>query len=229
MDEQTQQQDKVSAEYLLGQTKLAQRVPEEVQEEIRAVLRRPVRERIPVRQLWKDLRMKERFGVGEHMFRHYARQVVSVDSGVACGWVIQGIAELLSVPIESGEQLEQRGQALVLARLAHMLQEQQLPPEQVVKVADVMAKGQVAAVKAAAQRLAERKDARVAQEARRAAKRKEESGDNMTLEERVKRIYGIEMPEFDASGRQTNPPPEEEAPEDLVWTEEKGWGPRAGF
>ncbi len=179
---------KAAADYLLSQTKLARRVSDEVRLQIDAALHRPDGQDPPLAQVHKDLRLKERFGVGLRALREYARQRQAVAGTAARGQLIKDVADMLAVPIECEDHLQHAGQVLLLARLGKVLSEQEPTTEQLVKLAEALAKGQAAAVKLAEQRMAER-------ESRRARKAKGPCGQGqMSLEERVRRIYGIEMP-----------------------------------
>ena len=131
------------------------------------MLLRPAAERPTVKQLRKDLRLKERFGIGEHMFREYARQVQAGDNGPMCGPLVTAMAHLLKVPVEQGEVLQEVAFVLLMMRLAKMLNDGGLTPEQVVKLADAMAKGQAAQTRAVERRLAEKRFRREGNQMRR--------------------------------------------------------------
>jgi hypothetical protein len=201
MDEKAGMKElEVAAAYVLSQTSLAQRVPEDARREIDEVLRRPPSQRSSAVDVWRDLRIKERFGVGAHTFREYARQLWATDRREVCGPVVLGLAALLSVPMERGVDLAEREKVLVQARLAEVLRREDLPPEQLVKLVEAVAKRQAIAVKEAEQKLAQ-KESQTAEEA--ARQRAKTRGDDLTVEERVRRIYGFDAPKAKDAGEAT--------------------------
>jgi hypothetical protein len=189
MDEMTEMQEmEVAAAYVLSQTSLAQRVPEDARREIDEILRRPPPQRPSLVDVWRDLRIKERFGVGEHTFREYAQQLWATDHREVCGPVVLGLATLLSIPLGRGVDLDEREKVLVQARLAEVLRRKDLPPEQLVKLLEAAAKRQAITVKEAEQKLAEKESEEAVRQ------RTKARGDDLTLEERVRRIYGFDVP-----------------------------------
>ena len=186
-----------AAGYLLSQTSLAQRVPEDARREIDEILRRPPSQRPGVAEVWRTLRIRERFGVGRGMFREYARQLWATDHREVCGPVVLGLATLLSMPVGRGGHLERKTQVLVQARLAEVLRRNDLPPEQLAKLVEAAAKGRAITVKEAEQKLAAKESKLAAEAARRRAKAR---GDDLTLEERVRRIYGFDVPKAKDAG-----------------------------
>ncbi len=187
---------KAAADYLLSQTKLAGRVSEEVRGQIDAALSAPRDARKTLAQVHKDLQLQELFGVGLRALREYARQRQTVAGTAVRGQLIKDVADMLAIPIEYEDHLQHAGQVLLLARLGKALQEQDPTTEQLVKLAEALAKGQAAAVKLAEQRLAEKESKR----ARKTKGRLREG--QMSLEERVRRIYGIEMPKCQPATQQ---------------------------
>ncbi len=181
-------------EYLLSQTHLAQRVPLPVRRQIDRALRRD--DRPALVQILRAMDLKKRFGVGERALHAYARQVRALDCHALQGEIIRGFASLLATPLECDRQLLERGQALVLARLAQVLQQDDLPPAELPKLADAVAKALTASARLQAQRLAERRFERQAAAARPRLTPEQEDAE---LAERVRRIYGITIPDEPAA------------------------------
>jgi hypothetical protein len=200
MSEQAESQElKTAAAYVLSQTSLAQRVPQEVRREIDEILRKPSSQRRNVEMVWQDLQIKERFGVSRRDFRAYARQLWVTDHPELCGPAVLGLAALLSIPVGPGGALGRKAQTLAQARLAEVLCREDLAPEQLAKLLEATVKGQAVTLKGTAQKFAEKASMRAEEAAERRAKTK---GDGLTLEERVRRIYGFDAPkakEGDAS------------------------------
>lgn len=198
MVEQTETQEwEAAVAYLLSETSLAQRVPEDARREIDETLGKPPSQRPSVAEAWRGLRMKERFGVGRDTFRDYARLLWATDHREVCGPAVLGLAALLSIPIGRGARLERKTQVLVQARLAEMLRRDDLPPEQLAKLVEATAKGQAITIKEAEQKLAAKGSKLVAEAAQRRAQAR---GDDLTLEERVRRIYGFDVPKAKDAG-----------------------------
>ena len=79
----------------------------------------------------------------------------------------QAIPQLLDSLLQCQPGLRQAGRALLLAKLVAALFHPDLPPEQLARLIEAMAKDQLAAVRMAQQHLAERRFARSARRARR--------------------------------------------------------------
>ena len=186
-----------AAEYLLGRTRVGKRVPEEARAEIDAILRRPATERPTVTQVWRDLKIKERFGVGEYSFKEYARIFRTVDRDAVRAAVVKEVVDLLVIPAEFDDRLRRVGQVLLMTKMAKVLREESVPAAHLARLVEAMAKGQEAAVRQEKQKLAVRESRREAEAARRRAKAR---GDDLSLEERVRRIYGFDVPKAKDAG-----------------------------
>jgi hypothetical protein len=170
-------------------------VPEDVRRELDAILRRPPKERPSVEQMWHDMKFKERFNVSRNVFLEYARRVRAVQARAACGELVQALLALMEMPVDQSERLHTAGHLVLLGRLTQILQERELEPEQLVRVAEALSRQRTAVVRAQAQRLAHRKwlqAARAAPKGRRSI-----FDDPEELNRRVRMIYGIDMPTAD--------------------------------
>lgn len=182
---------RMAAEYVLSQSKLAQQVPAKVRRAIDKVLRKHSSQRPSLTEVWKKMRMKERFGVTRKDFRIYARQRHLADHPEMCKPAVVGLAALLSVPVGRRDCLGHKAEALAQARLAEVLCREDLSPEQLAKLLDAAVKGQAVALKKDAQTFAQKASRRAERRAK---------GDGLTLEERVRRIYGFDAPPVKGGG-----------------------------
>lgn len=190
-DLQRSRSDERAAEYLLQRCKVVRKVPEEIRKQIDASLTSKKAGRTSVKAVWEGLRLKERYGVSLPSLRRYAKQLESVRSHGACGQVIRTLSWLLGMPIRERRRLQEAGQLLLLGRLAEALQNSELEPEQLVKLADALSKQRTAAVRAEAQRLAERKFKQMVREVLQGRKDRPEL--QTKLGEAVRQIYGIQI------------------------------------
>jgi len=180
-----------AAAYLLQRCAVVQKVPAKVRKQIDAALSREAGGRVSIKGLWEELRLRERYGVSLSALRRYARQLAAVRSQSASGQVVRTLSWLMGMPIRQRRRLQEAGQLLLLGRLAEALQRSDLEPEQLVKLADALSKQRTAAVRAEAQRLAERKFKQMVREALRS--RKDRPDWQAGLAETIQRIYGIRI------------------------------------
>ena len=177
--------------YILQETKLAQCMPDDARRELDEILMRKPGARPSVNQLWKDMQLKERYRVSRETLREYARRVRALAARAMCGRVSKVLARLMAMPIDQTEELMDGGQILALSRMLEVLEEQNLAPEQLMKVAEALSKQQAAVAKAHAQRFAELRFRAIV----RAARKSKKSGSNWEkhFDERIRRIYGIDL------------------------------------
>jgi hypothetical protein len=135
--------------------------------------------------------------VGEYSFKEYARVFRTVDGDAVRGAVVKEVVDLLVIPAEFDDRLRRAGQVLLMTKMAKVLREENVPAAQLAKLVEAMAKGEEAAARVAKQRLAARESRKEAEAARR---REKARGDDLPLEERVRRIYGFDVPGAAASG-----------------------------
>jgi hypothetical protein len=181
-----------ASEYLLRETKLALKVPEDVRRELNGILRGPPENRPPIEQIWRDMKFRERFKVSQHVFFEYARRVRAVQARAACGEVVQALTALMAMPIEQSERLHTAAHLVLLGRLTQTLQEQQLEPEALVRVADALSRQRTAVARAEARRMTDRRWLRAARVALKGGR--SIFDDPEELNRRVRMIYGIDMP-----------------------------------
>ena len=196
-----------SAESILNLTPLARRLPPEARQEIDAILRRQPGP--SVIQIWKDLRMKERFNVGQHMFRDYAQMFRAVDASAISRRVAQDIAELLLTPTARSQQLQQGNDVLLHRELARQLHHEQLKPLELAALLSARARHLSAQARLMAQQLAQEKYRLQEQQAKATAQQQATQKDPFTdpeeLRRRVRLIYGWDMP--DDYGHENDPAP----------------------
>ena len=196
-----------SAESILNLTPLARRLAPEARQEIDAVLRRQPGP--SVMQIWKDLRMKERFNVGQHMFRDYAQMFRAVDASAISRRVAQDIAELLLTPTARSQQLQQGNDVLLHRELARQLHHEQLKPLELAALLSARARHVSAQARLMAQQLAQEKYRLQEQQAKatlqQQATQKDPFTDPEELRRRVRLIYGWDMP--DDYGHENDPAP----------------------
>jgi hypothetical protein len=180
------------AQWLLEQTNLAQRVTPTVREQIDAVLGRRPNDRPRTDALWRDMKLREQFGVTRRMMRSYARELRGARAQFVCKEVVQALAALEEMPLEMSTEIQQRSHMLLLAKISQALNTAEtMLPEQLLKMADALSKQHAASVKAQAQALALRKFERVARAALRSKKSPAET--EAEIHERIRRIYGIRL------------------------------------
>jgi hypothetical protein len=122
----------------------------------------------------------------------------------------------MEMPVDQSERLHTAGHLVLLGRLTQILQERELEPEQLVRVAEALSRQRTAVVRAQAQRLAHRKwlqAARAAPKGRRSI-----FDDPEELNRRVRMIYGIDMPTSRSSAQlAARPVPRPAAPVFARW------------
>ncbi len=197
------------AAYLLTQTRLVRRVPADVRAEIDAVLARGPRERPPIDVVWREMALRQKFGVSRPMLRAYAQQLRAAHAQFACSEVVKALAVLMEMPAGQSADLQDRSEILLLGKIAQALNKsEEIPPDQLLKLADALAKQRTAVVRTKAQTLAEQKVRRAAR-----SSASKEGFNEAEFQERIRRIYGITSkpacpPREPASGQGVSPRPE---------------------
>ena len=198
-----------SAESILERMPLAEQVPHEARQEIHAILRQPPRTRPPIIQIWKDLRMKERFNVGQHMFRDYARMFQSIDADASSWRLAQDLAELRPIPARWRQEMQQTNEYLLQSEFTRLLRSGQLNPSELTDLLTAMARHVTAQARLITQQLAQHKYRQQEQQAQatlaQQASQKDPFTDPEELRRRVRLIYGWDMP--DDYGHENDPPP----------------------
>jgi len=188
-----------SAEYLLSRTKVFRSLPEEVRREVE---REILAGGCGIGRIWRKWQVKEKYGVGLHSFRNYARQLKAVRQHAASGAVVQALGSLMGISRAQRSRLQEASELLLLGRLAEVLRRGDLEPEQLVRLADALAKQRTAAVKAEAQRLAERK---FRQLLRQMGRNKDGGMDERQILDAVRRLYGVRVGEERSVSGRTRP------------------------
>jgi hypothetical protein len=204
-----------AAQSLLENTRLTRKVPWDVRQELDEILRRPPKQRPAIEQLWKDLKFKQRFGVSRDDFVAYARRVRAVQARAACCQAMRALAQLLVMPIEEAEQLHTAGQLLLLGRMCALLQEEELDPQLLLRLAKMMTRQRSSEVRAEAQRLADRKFLKAARAA--FGTKRSIWDDPKELRRRVRMIYGIDMRDIKT---QDGPAPQTDDEWEQAWQAE---------
>jgi hypothetical protein len=193
-------QDQAAA-LLLEQSEAARRLPNDVRRELDSILRSRRNNHPGMQDLWRDLRLKERFHVTRRMFYEYARCLKATVTKGLCGEALEALAGLMAMPVEQGGHLHEAGTLLLLARVSDVLQKQELEPEQLCRLADAMSRQRTAAARAMVADLARRKF----RQAVRARDKADARSAGLSMEQRVRRIYGIDMPAPGAGGQPVDP------------------------
>lgn len=155
------------------------------------------------RTICRSLKLFQRYGIRVGAIRRYARQLRAAGALAADGSEDRALcthAPLTAMPHQtrrpSGHALQQDMTKLAsrfLAHLAEALEDQELSPADLSRLAAAFAQQQQAFARLQAQQIARHRYTRQCiQEKRKEAARRKQS--SMTLEERVRRIYNIDAP-----------------------------------
>lgn len=188
-------------EFFLERMAIARRVPRDARLELTEILKLPAAKRPSIGKLWEERRLKERFGVGRNAWYEYANRVHSMQVKAACGEVLQALAGLMTMPGDYYEELHDKSETLLLGRMAQMLQERTPEPAELARLSIALAMQRTARTRAAHQKQAAQRHRLTMQ----AARKKTRPETQRELNERVRRIYGIEMPKCRPTSPSSSP------------------------